>query len=85
MVLGKMVRDYANVNWKDTKAAIKHTQAKQIYYFSIEFLLGKMLTNNLKNLGIYDMVVDGLKELGIDYNELASLELNPGLGYGGLG
>ena len=66
MVLGKMVRDYANVNWKDTKAAIKHTQAKQIYYFSIEFLLGKMLTNNLKNLGIYDMVVDGLKELGID-------------------
>ena len=85
MVLGKMVRDYANVNWKDTKAAIKHTQAKQIYYFSIEFLLGKMLTNNLKNLGIYDMVVDGLKELGIDYNELASLELDPGLGNGGLG
>ena len=37
MVLGKMVRDYANVNWKDTKAAIKHTQAKQIYYFSINF------------------------------------------------
>ena len=85
MVLGKMVRDYANVNWKDTKSAIKHTQAKQIYYFSIEFLLGKMLTNNLKNLGIYDMVVDGLKELGIDYNELASLELDPGLGNGGLG
>lgn len=85
MVLGKMVRDYANVNWKDTKVAIKHTQAKQVYYFSIEFLLGKMLTNNLKNLGIYDMVVDGLKELGIDYNELASLELDPGLGNGGLG
>ena len=85
MVLGNMVRDYANVNWKDTKAAIKHTKTKQIYYFSIEFLLGKMLTSNLKNLGIYDMVVTGLKELGIDYEELAALELDPGLGNGGLG
>ena len=39
MVLGKMVRDYANVNWKDTKVAIKHTQAKEVYYFSIEFFM----------------------------------------------
>lgn len=85
MVLGTMVRDYANVNWKDTKAALKHLGAKQVYYFSIEFLLGKMLTSNLKNLGIYDMVVDGLKELGISYDALANLELDPGLGNGGLG
>lgn len=85
MVLGKMVRDYANVNWKDTKVAIKEAKAKQVYYFSIEFLLGKMLTSNLKNLGIYDMVVTGLKELGIDYDEIAALESDPGLGNGGLG
>lgn len=85
MVLGNMVRDYASINWKDTKTAIKQTQTKQVYYFSIEFLLGKMLTSNLKNLGIYDMVVTGLKELGISYEELASFELDPGLGNGGLG
>lgn len=85
MVLGNMVRDYANVNWKDTKAAVKKQNARQEYYFSIEFLLGRMLTSNLKNLGIYDMVVSGLKDLGIDYDELASLELDPGLGNGGLG
>lgn len=85
MVLGNMVRDYASINWKDTKAAVKYFNAKQVYYFSIEFLLGKMLTSNLKNLGIYDMVVDGLKDLGIDYKEIASLELDPGLGNGGLG
>lgn len=85
MVLGNMVRDYASLNWKDTKAIIKQKQTKQVYYFSIEFLLGKMLTSNLKNLGIYDMVVDGLEELGISYDELASYELDPGLGNGGLG
>lgn len=85
MVLGNMVRDYASLNWKDTKAIIKQKQTKQVYYFSIEFLLGKMLTSNLKNLGIYDMVVDGLEELGISYDELASFELDPGLGNGGLG
>ena len=85
MVLGNMVRDYASVNWKDTKAAVKESGAKQVYYFSIEFLLGRMLTSNLKNLGIYDMVVDGLKDLGINYDDLAKLELDPGLGNGGLG
>lgn len=85
MVLGNMVRDYASINWKDSKAAVKYFNAKQVYYFSIEFLLGKMLTSNLKNLGIYDIVVDGLKDLNIDYKEIAALELDPGLGNGGLG
>ncbi len=85
VALAKMVRDYTNVNWKDTKAEEKKTGAKSVYYFSIEFLLGRMLTSNLKNLGIYDMVVEGLKELGIDYDDLAQLELDPGLGNGGLG
>ena len=80
MVLGNMVRDYASINWKDTKAAVKYFNAKQVYYFSIEFLLGKMLTSNLKNLGIYDMVVEGLKDLDINYEEIAKLELDPGLG-----
>ena len=85
MVLGEMVRDYANVNWKDTKVVAREKDAKQVYYFSMEFLLGRMLTSNLQNLGIYDMVVEGLKELGIDYKELADLEMDPGLGNGGLG
>ena len=85
LALGAMVRDYANVNWKDTKEALDTHESKQIYYFSMEFLIGRMLTNNLKNLGIYDMVVEGLDELGISYEELAELEMDPGLGNGGLG
>lgn len=85
MTLGSMVRDYASVNWKDTKVAAAKQDAKQVYYFSMEFLLGRMLTTNLENLGIYQMVVDGLKDLGIDYKEIAALEMDPGLGNGGLG
>ena len=85
MALGKMVRDYINVNWKDTKVAERSQQAKQVYYFSMEFLIGKLLTSNLKNLGIYDIVVNGLADLGIDYKEIAKLENDPGLGNGGLG
>ena len=85
MVLGEMTRDYASVNWKDTKVVINNQEAKQVYYFSMEFLLGKSLTSNLKNLGIYDMVFEGLKELGIDYQDLADIECDAGLGNGGLG
>ncbi len=85
LVLGTMVRDYANVNWKDTKEAVRHQGVKQVYYFSMEFLLGRMLTSNLKNLGIYDTVVSGLAEMGISYDEIADLEADPGLGNGGLG
>ena len=85
MVLGEMVRDYASVNWKDTKVAIGKQQAKQVYYFSMEFLLGRSLTSNLQNLGIYDIVRKGLEELGIDYDNLAAMEKDAGLGNGGLG
>ena len=85
LTLGTMVRDYASVNWKDCKETASKTDAKQVYYFSMEFLLGRMLRTNLKNLGIYDMVVDGLGELGIDYEEIENTEQDPGLGNGGLG
>lgn len=85
LVLGEMVQNYASVNWKDTKLALSKQKAKQVYYFSMEFLLGRSLTSNLKNLGIYDMVYEGLKDLGIDYDNLAAMEIDAGLGNGGLG
>ena len=70
MVLGEMVRDYASLHWKANKERIADVQAKQMYYFSMEFLIGRLLTSNLMNLGIYDIVKDGLSELSIDINEL---------------
>lgn len=85
MALGEMVRDYASVHWMETKDAVSKNQEKQMYYFSMEFLMGRLLTNNLMNLGIYDIVKDGLNELGVDLNELEDLESDAGLGNGGLG
>ena len=85
MVLGEMVRDFAGVHWKETNENIAANQAKQMYYFSMEFLIGRLLTNNLMNLGIYELVRDGLKDLDIDINELEDMESDAGLGNGGLG
>lgn len=85
LVLGEMVRDYASVNWKDTKRQTNKQDAKQVYYFSMEFLLGKNLNNNLHKLGIYDIVKNGLKDLGISLEELENIERDAALGNGGLG
>lgn len=85
LLLGEMIRDYASVNWKQTKESIANNKSRAMYYFSMEFLLGRLLTNNLMNLGIYDVVQEGLADMGIDLNELEDLESDAGLGNGGLG
>lgn len=60
-------------------------QEKKVYYFSMEFLIGKLMDNYLLNLGIRDQAAEGLKELGTDIEELLECEPDPGLGNGGLG
>lgn len=85
MVLGDMVRQYASIHWKETKEQVAKDEAKQMYYFSMEFLIGRLLTNNLMNLGIYDIVKEGLSDFGVDINELEDMESDAGLGNGGLG
>lgn len=84
-VLGTMVRDYANVYAKVCKDKLIKQESKQLIYFSMEFLIGRLLTSNLVNLGIYNIVKDGLADLGIDFNELEEQESDAGLGNGGLG
>lgn len=85
VVLGDMIRDYAGIHWKETKNAIKKSHTKQLYYFSMEFLMGRLLTNNLMNLGLYDIVKEGLEECGLSINEMEEMESDAGLGNGGLG
>ena len=58
---------------------------KKLYYISAEFLIGKLLSNNLINLGIYDEVSEILKANGKDINMIEEVENEPSLGNGGLG
>ncbi len=58
---------------------------KKIYYISAEFLIGKLLSNNLINLGIYDRAASILKEKGKDIAKIEEIEPEPSLGNGGLG
>ena len=84
-ILGTMVRDYASINWNKSKNAINEDNQKQVFYFSLEFLIGRLLVNNMQNLGIYQVAKEGLADLGIDIHELESKEADAGLGNGGLG
>ncbi len=65
----------------------RHRQSgeKRVYYFSMEFLIGRLLRNTLMNLGIEEMVEQGLSELGVELDALCECERDPGLGNGGLG
>ena len=58
---------------------------KKIYYISAEFLIGKLLSNNLINLGVYDEVAKYLKENGKELSMIEEIEPEPSLGNGGLG
>ena len=62
-----------------------HDGKKKIYYISAEFLIGKLLSNNLINLGVYDEVAEFLKKNGKSLAEIESVEPEPSLGNGGLG
>jgi len=84
IVLGEMLREEALLDWKSVKAKLKKG-SKQVYYFSMEFLMGRMMVNNLINLNIYKPVNEGLAELGIELANLLEVEEDQGLGNGGLG
>ena len=58
---------------------------KKVYYISAEFLIGKLLSNNLINLGLYDDVKAELAQAGLDITDLEEFEYEPSLGNGGLG
>lgn len=71
---------------KDMAANGKRNESKKkLYYISAEFLIGKLLSNNLINLGIYDEVASVVKECGFSMSEIEEVELEPSLGNGGLG
>ena len=71
---------------KEKSAALPVNEGnKKVYYISAEFLIGKLLSNNLINLGIYDEVKEELEAEGHTLAEIEEIELEPSLGNGGLG
>ena len=79
------VRDILAQRWVQTKTAYEHQNPKRIYYLSMEFLLGRSLTNNIANLLLDPMAREIVKEKDIDWLELIEQEPDAGLGNGGLG
>ncbi|KKO54302.1 glycogen/starch/alpha-glucan phosphorylase [Paenibacillus sp. DMB20] len=84
-ILGSLIREYVGRDWAETNRAYKVQQEKQVYYFSMEFLIGRLLGNNLLNLGMLETVREGLEELGWNLEEVEEQEPDAGLGNGGLG
>ena len=69
---------------KNVRAAAR-PEGKEVYYFSLEFLIGPLLDNYLLNFGVRDIVEEGCNDLGTPLDRLLSQEVDPGLGNGGLG
>ncbi len=83
--LALSVRDRLMPQWLKTQNTYEKSGSKQVNYLSLEFLLGRALSNNMVNLNISDAVVDALKEIGLSFNSIEELEVDAGLGNGGLG
>ncbi len=79
------VRDRLIDRWNKTQQSYYADKAKRIYYLSLEFLIGRLLTDGLNNLGILDQAKEALAELRIDFDQIADQEADAGLGNGGLG
>ncbi|XP_069149749.1 uncharacterized protein [Solanum lycopersicum] len=82
--LAHSVRDRLIERWHDTHQYFKKKDPKRIYFLSLEFLMGRSLTNSVTNLGIQDEYADALTQLGFDFEVLAEQEGDAALGNGGL-
>ena len=85
LALGYLIKNMYALKWRQTSDTYLESKSKQVFYFSMEFLPGTMLKSNLLNMGLLDVVSEGLKDLGLDLDEVATGEMDPALGNGGLG
>lgn len=83
--LAGTIRKYITPLWLERRNKLVEQQQKTAYYFSIEFLPGRMLETNLLNLGILDTVKESFVELGVDFEDVKNAEHDMALGNGGLG
>lgn len=85
LALAKLVRKYYTRIWLERNRQLTENQEKVAYYFSIEFLPGRMLETNLLNLGILSTTKEAFNELEIDFEAVKEAEHDMALGNGGLG
>ncbi len=83
--VSKAVQDLLINRLIATQAAHRKAEAKRVYYLSLEFLMGRLLSNNLWNAGVHEKVTKAMEELGQDFEVLREDEADMGLGNGGLG
>ncbi len=83
--LAYSIRDHLMENWKNTKDAYLEKDGKRAYYLSLEFLMGRALSNAALNLGLEQQAREALHMLGMSYEEKLEMEPDAGLGNGGLG
>ena len=79
------VRDLVSESWLKTQRATQSQDCRRVYYLSMEFLMGRTLSNAMLAEGVYDVVREALEQLGLDLEEVIEKEVDPGLGNGGLG
>ncbi|QWV95204.1 glycogen/starch/alpha-glucan phosphorylase [Geomonas oryzisoli] len=83
--LAYAVRDHLVERWLDTQQAYYNSDNKRVYYMSMEFLMGRTLSNSLINLGLWEDFKDAITSLGNDFDQIVNEEQDAGLGNGGLG
>ena len=83
--VARMARDRMVERWQDTTKKHYDGDMKRVYYMSMEFLVGRALSNSLLALGIYDHTKDALQQMGLDLDEIVNQEPDAALGNGGLG
>lgn len=83
--LSYVIRDRLIERWIITQQKYHAVDPKRVYYLSLEFLMGRLLSNNIANLGIRDVAREAMESLGLEYGDIEDQEVDAGLGNGGLG
>lgn len=84
-VLAIMLNQNLESDYQETQKIIREKNLKKTIYFSMEFLMGRLITNNLQNSGNYQVVKQAFDDYNIDLNKVEDAESDTGLGNGGLG
>jgi starch phosphorylase len=83
--LALATRDHVVDRWEEASAQLARQDDKRVYYLSLEFLIGRLLVDNLSNLGLLDVARQAMAELGVELERIRQIEPDAALGNGGLG